>query len=125
MPDVAFCGDSAFPRAAVCEVATVMPLQLPGIIIRWDPELPSPAEALEHLGNGAIVYALLGDTSDSFAFSCCLGLKFKVVLRVLLTFFLLYLLYEFPIKGKPKGWRNGFFKFPKASKNEYKFIVFL
>lgn len=55
MPAEAFGGGSAFPRAAVCEAATVKPLQSPGIAIRWDPELPSPAEALEGLGNGAMV----------------------------------------------------------------------
>lgn len=51
----AFGGGSAFLRAAVCEAATVKPLQSPGITIQWDPEPLSPAEALEELGNGVMV----------------------------------------------------------------------
>lgn len=72
---------------------------------------------------GQWFWTLLGDTSDSFALSCCLGSKFEVVLRVSLPSFSLYLLYESLNKGKPKGWENHFFRFPKASKNEYKFVV--
>lgn len=55
VPAEAFGGGSVFPRASVCEAATVNPLQSPSITIHCDPELSSPAEALQVLGNRVMV----------------------------------------------------------------------